>query len=198
MENSENSLDKYIEKIMEDDNKKIAIDGLKIIENFVDEEEEKQLLKIIDEVDWYKDPKKINEKLKRATQHYGYIFDFRANKLIKIKNEIPKYYDYLMIRMLEMNIIENPFEQLIINEYLNGQEITAHTDSLVFGNIIVGLSMNDDCDMLFQDNTNQEKKIIKIPRRSLMIMKDNVRYNWKHSIKFNGKRRISCTFRHII
>lgn len=109
----------------------------------------------------------------------------------------------------------NP-SQCIVNEYTVNQGIGPHIDRNIFGNTIVSLSLGDDTNYLmkkFRQNqiSNNTTKEIEIPSRSLLILKNEARYNWTHSIpkrKFitqNGKkikkkdnyRRISLTFRSI-
>lgn len=74
------------------------------------------------------------------------------------------------------------FNQCIVNEYLPGQGISEHTDDVnTFGNVIACISLGETVDIHFK----QQDKVLKlkVPRRSLYVMKDEARYAWTHSMK---------------
>ncbi|MCU0440030.1 MAG: hypothetical protein MUC49_19255 [Raineya sp.] len=52
----------------------MLIKGLTYLENFISEEEEKQLINQIDKAVWLND-------LKRRVQHYGYKYDYKKRKI---------------------------------------------------------------------------------------------------------------------
>lgn len=97
------------------------------------------------------------------------------------------------------------FDQLIVNEYRPGQGIAPHIDCKpCFTDGIASLSLNSGTVMHFRraycDNVD-----ILLPRRSLIILTGEARYNWTHSIvprlADNGvarQRRVSLTFRTVI
>ena len=157
--------------------------GLELKENFITSLEEEELLKEIDERPWLND-------LKRRVQHYGYKYDYKVRGKLEYLGEVPEFLKQI-----------NPgfeFNQVIVNEYLQGQGISPHIDlPSVFGNTIASLSLGEECIMEFAKDS---KKIpLLLPRRSLLTLKDEARYKWKHSIparKSNIKqRRVSVTFR---
>ena len=124
------------------------------------------------------------------------FYDYKARKItadLKI-GEVPEW--------LQVCNIAN-FDQVIVNEYNCGQGISPHIDCIpCFENTICSLSLLSSCEMIFEhENTNERKSIILEPR-SLLILKDEARYKWKHSIparKSNIKeRRVSVTFRSVI
>ena len=93
------------------------------------------------------------------------------------------------------------------NEYLNGQGIMSHVDASIFGPIIVTLSLLSDCVMRFDACSHTATHRIHLPRCSLLIITNDARYNWLHSISkeeveilgdkkvVRGNRRISMIFR---
>ncbi|MFT4968052.1 MAG: alkylated DNA repair dioxygenase AlkB [Candidatus Deianiraeaceae bacterium] len=161
------------------------IQGLTYTQNFITEEKEQQLISEIDKQLWLND-------LKRRVQHYGYKYNYKARKItpdLKI-GEIPQW----------LQILSN-FDQVIVNEYLCGQGITPHIDCIsCFSNAICSLSLLETCEMVFEKD-NIKHSIILEPR-SLLILQDEARYKWKHSIpqkKSNIKnRRVSITLRKVI
>jgi len=164
------------------------IDGLELIENFITEKEEKIIMEFIDAQEW-------NTTLKRRTQHYGYLYEYKSKDIKKtrpLEDVILK-----VANRIQKREIMKP-EQCIVNEYLNGQGISPHIDSLNFGPIICSLSLLEDENMIFE--RDEKKECILLPRRSLLVLKNDARYLYKHSLRAKrkeGYRRISMTYRTI-
>ena len=156
--------------------------GLEYIPNYITEAQQTELILQIDKQPWLND-------LKRRVQHYGYKYDYKAHKItpeLKI-DQIPNW----------LQILPN-FDQVIINEYQQGQGISSHIDCIpCFGNIICSLSLLSPCEMVFTKNADKRSLILE--PLSLLILQNEARYEWQHKIparKSNVKsRRISVTFR---
>ena len=182
-----------------------SIKGLKIIPNFVNEEQEKFLIKQIDQEEWTK-------LSNRRVQHYGYEFIYGINSVDKNKKApkpIPKFLDDVLSNINKITEgSQQPMDQLTINDYNPGDGIPPHFDThSPFEEVFVALSLGSGITMSFKSYTNDEKHLY-IPQRGLIIFSDEARYAWYHSIaqrkvdKFHGKlifrkRRISLTFRKI-
>lgn len=182
-----------------------AIKGLKLIEDFIPQDFQEELIDKIDEGKW------LNE-LKRRVQHFGYKYDYRArmiNNSMKV-NDLPEWVSPVVDRMLDEQILIVAPDQMIINEYQPGQGITKHVDCVpCFGGQIVSLSLGSPTVMEFQNLVKNEKIIKVLNPGSLLIMEGESRYNWQHGIPsrksdlINGKRikrsrRLSLTFRKVI
>ncbi len=175
-----------------DNSPKSIIEGLQIIEDFITEDEEKELLKLINDENW-------SNSISRRTQHYGYKYNYNSKNAKQKATPIPDWEILKKVKKI-MN-----FEQVIVNEYKSGQGIAYHIDRpSVFGDVIISLSLGSTYNMLFK----KFGKVITQPlkRRSLLIIKGDARYKWMHSISrrktdnIDGKRiprglRISITFR---
>ena len=173
------------------------ISDLTHIPNFITPEQEQFLISQIDQNPWFLD-------LKRRVQHYGYKYDYKARKIDE-KMKIGSILNWLLNKEIFNHQIfeENNFDQVIINEYQQGQGISAHIDCVpCFTNIICSVSLLSSCEMVFENVKTKEKQSIILTPRSLLIMKDEARYNWTHCIparKSNVKeRRVSITFRKVI
>ena len=178
------------------------IEGLSYIQNYITAEQETQLLKIIDQNLWLPD-------LKRRVQHYGYKYDYKSRVIgpESYLGKIPEWLDGLCAQLLNDKIFDTIPNQVIVNEYLPGQGIAAHTDCIpCFGKIICSLSLGSSCVMNFT-NTHKVSKLLE--PRSLVIMSSDARYLWKHSIaprksdnyhniKLPRQRRVSLTLREAI
>lgn len=183
--------------------------GLQLLTHYIPEEIEKNLINEIESQLWLND-------LSRKVQHYGYKYDYKAKSvsdLIRL-DQIPDWLDIISSKLKQENHFKEKPNQIIINEYIPGQGISNHIDcEPCFGNVIASLSLASDIVMNFtnvNDTAFQTGHIVPIllPRRSLLIIKGNARYNWQHGIKkvkwdtFNNlklqrNRRISITFRNV-
>ena len=151
--------------------------------------------------------------LKRRVQHYGYKYNYRARKIDHsfYLGKLPEWSKMIYQRMIDKNIISFIPDQAIINEYQTGQGIASHIDcEPCFGDVIISLSLNSSCIINFEKQPNSKNKIgIFIEPKTLLVMKNESRYNWYHSIpprksdKFNDEnikrdRRVSITFRKVL
>lgn len=177
-----------------------GIQGLKFTRNFLTLEEESSLFHHIDNEQW-------NNKLLRRTQHYGYVYDYTTRNLREKAPPIPSWCNFVIDRLLEQRILVNLPDQLIVNEYLPGQGISPHIDSVIaFQDGIVSISLGADAMMdLINTRDSTNKKQVLLSSRSAISFHDVARYEWKHGISAKKKgygaikgRRVSLTFRKII
>jgi len=183
----------------------IKISGLKYIPNYIDIPTEKKLIQEIDKRTWIND-------FKRRVQHYGYKYDYRARRIdlsMKI-GDLPIWANDIAIQLKENGYFKSIPDQVIVNEYLPGQGISPHIDcEPCFEDTIISLSLASDATMMFTNEKTNEKIPVVLRKRSLVILREDSRYIWKHSIparksdKIDNKivkrqRRISLTFRSVI
>ena len=181
------------------------IPGLTLLPDFVSSSEEQSLLQSIDEAQWLHD-------LQRRVQHYGYKYDYKARSINHSMHigPLPSWSEIITQRMIDQDLINFTPDQLIINEYIPGQGIAAHTDcEPCFGDTIISLSLGGTCVMNFTTkNDTKESVPILLENRCLVIMRKESRYNWTHGIaarksdvfndnKFLRKRRVSMTWRKV-
>ncbi len=179
------------------------INNLLYIENFISEQESEELVNNIDQQIWLTD-------LKRRVQHYGYKYDYTKKKIDQSMalGPLPDIFSSILHKINNLNIFTSPVDQIIINEYLPGQGISPHVDcTTCFGPVVISLSLLSQCIINF-DLANKHEKILLKPL-SLLILKDEFRYKWKHSISMRSndlidgnsidrQKRISLTFRTVI
>lgn len=143
------------------------ISGLTIMENFIRQAEERDLIEHIITSPW-------DTSLSRRTQHYGYRYDYTSKNPSSEKIPIPDWLGTLFER------IDFGPNQCIVNEYQPGQGISAHIDNRKFGPIVATLSLNAEYPMVF--TRGSETIEVPLPRRSLAILSGEARDEWKHSI----------------
>lgn len=146
---------------------------MKIIESFVDQNFENEILKMI--------PEKIsNTKERNQVIRYGSRKPYPSD----IKSDI--------IPNLFLSIKDIKFDSVTINEYKAGQRIDWHIDKVDGGKDIYIISLLSDAVLKFRKDN--EVKEFPLPRYSLAIMSDELRYEWEHGL-FAPLDRISVVFR---
>jgi|SRR4028118_1425327 Alkylated DNA repair protein len=188
-----------------------SIIGFQYISDYITQYHHNLLIQQIDTQPWLTD-------LKRRVQHYGYKYDYKAKAINQSLHlgDLPDWLLNLAQRLHYDNLISELPDQVIVNEYLPGQGISPHIDCVpCFTDTIISLSLGSPCVMEFK-NTNTIPVLLE--PRSLVVLKDDARYKWTHSIparkidkfpkaglsgqaneqRITRERRISLTFRKVI
>jgi alkylated DNA repair dioxygenase AlkB len=187
-------------------NNEFKINGLFYKSEFITISEQDELINKIDRQPWLDD-------LRRRVQHFGYKYDYKARR-INQSMKIADFPDWMMAyarKLHEEDIFPDIPDQVIINEYLPGQGIASHIDcEPCFTETVASLSLNSHCVMNLTDKDNPDTAYdYLLEPRSLIILKNEARFQWMHGIKplkndkYSGKviprkRRISLTFRKVI
>lgn len=181
------------------------IEGLNYLSDFISRDEEKKLLSHIDKASWSND-------LKRRVQHYGYRYDYKARSINKESyiGALPDWITPILDRLADQQIFANKPDQVIVNEYMPGQGISAHIDCVpCFGDVVVSLSLGSGCIMRFIHPHTNENHDLYLKPCSAVVLQGPARYGWKHAIparrsdmidgfKVERERRVSLTFRTVI
>ena len=190
-----------------------AISGFKLIDDFLTEAEETQIVSEIDRVDW-------STELQRRVQHYGWQYDYKSRQVAPSMHigPLPDWAARVAERLVEHGYFrEGPPDQLIVNEYCENQGIAAHIDSPgSFAGVVAMISLLETWEMEFRKRRSKAKITHKLGRRSATILTGEARYQWTHEIpkrktepgpvkpgnkrpsRLPRKRRISLTFRKVI
>jgi len=181
---------------------KEPVPGLRYVPDFIALVDEATLLAEIDARPWLAD-------LKRRVQHYGYKYDYKARAISRsmFVGPLPTFAIALGARLIQAQLLTEPPDQLIVNEYEPGQGITPHIDcEPCFKERIVTVSLGSQCELEFipKDEAQTSKTIMLEPRSGLLISGE-ARYEWLHTIRARlsdrgrGRtRRVSLTFRNVI
>ncbi|XP_055700460.1 alkylated DNA repair protein alkB homolog 8 [Phlebotomus papatasi] len=158
--------------------------GLIVIRDFISEEEEEILQNC---VNWSEGENSGKELKHRQVKHFGYEFRYGTNDVDSDKplmEKIPEECQILWQRMQEKHPdIDWPIpDQLTVNKYSPGQGIPPHCDThSAFSGPIVSLSLGSDVVMDFRSASGENSSVF-LPRRSLLLMTGESRYNWTHGI----------------
>jgi alkylated DNA repair dioxygenase AlkB len=176
--------------------------GARVIFDWITRAEENALAAFLDAGEW-------SGELRRRVRHFGYRYDYRA-RIATPESRIgplPEELQGFGQRMVEEGIFASLPDQVIANEYLPGQGISAHVDcEPCFGDVIVSLSLLSRCEMQFHCPGTGEKRAAILPPRSLLVLEGVARHDWTHAIparrsdRIDGVqlmrgRRVSLTFR---
>ncbi|MCF8878328.1 alpha-ketoglutarate-dependent dioxygenase AlkB [Hyphobacterium sp. SN044] len=180
----------------------ISPPGARIIGNFVSEQEANRLLAETDASDWRVD-------LKRRVQHYGWRYDYRERRVTADMRlgPLPDWLGPVAEAVGGLAEFDRRPDQVIVNEYLPGQGISAHVDcEPCFGPAIASLSLGGRAEMVFRHRKSGERRALILEPLMLLILAREARYDWTHEIPprqsdvVNGARehrarRVSLTFR---
>eukprot|EP01135_Chromosphaera_perkinsii_P007240 Nk52_evm48s745 gene=Nk52_evmTU48s745 len=195
--------------------------GIELHKEFIKPEEEQRIVEMLDA----NNGKEWIPLAHRRVQHFGYEFIYGANSADRERlanSPIPDWGNKLL-DVLE-KLIGMRFDQLTVNDYQPGDSIPPHIDAAEpFEEPILALSLLSGIGMNFRRDSpssvsnsqqlcdigtveEEEEFSLYLPRASLLVMRGEGRYEWKHAIcqrKFDvignktkyRDRRISITFR---
>src|SRR5882724_3745270 len=100
-----------------------VIAGMSHVGDFLSASEQDAVLREVDRQPWRSD-------LKRRVQHYGYRYDYKARRVDRsmFLGPLPPFAMPAANRLVEQSLFSQLPDQLIVNEYLPGQGISAHID----------------------------------------------------------------------
>lgn len=176
--------------------------GLKYLPGFVSGEEARYLVGKIDAQPWRSD-------LKRRVQHFGYRYDYKARQAREedYLGPLPPFLQVLVERLTHAGHFGSVPDQVIVNEYMPGQGISAHVDCRpCFGDVIASLSLLSSCVMRLENRKISRQVDLALEPGSLLVLSGEARHVWTHAIParksdiVNGQkhprsRRLSLTFR---
>lgn len=175
--------------------------GLRLVKDFITQEEEAALLAAIDAGEW-------DSSMNRRVQHHGWRYDYKAKKVDPSGyiGPLPDWALALAQRLHGSGLVPELPDQVIVNEYVGPQGIAKHIDCPeCFRGPIVTVSLIETWEMVFTRKAKSatlKKFEILLDRRSAAILDGEARHNWQHEIpRKKGRpargRRVSITFRKV-
>ena len=179
-----------------------AIPGLSYRPDLLKEAEQASLLAYVDAQPWL-------AALKRRTQHYGYPYDYTARTIDTSMRlgDVPEVFASVAAKMVAEGLFPMTPDQVIVNEYLPGQGISAHVDCTpCFQDAIATVSLGWEYPMDFIRTADPgDVRTVLLERGSVLVFRGEARYDWKHRIRarlsddgVRRQRRVSLTFRNVI
>jgi alkylated DNA repair dioxygenase AlkB len=185
----------------------LDVPGLYYIDNI--KHDTVDIINELDKKPWTALSKASNSRL---VQHYGYKYNYTTYQINEPCEPLPSFLQFyqklLYDTCISLDLIAHDykFNQCIVNNYVQGQGISAHIDVKQYGRVIGCFTIGSGTTVFFEKEG--EKKEIYVEPNSLYIMSGDARYVWRHSIpsrksdvvdnvRMERGRRISITFRNV-
>jgi alkylated DNA repair dioxygenase AlkB len=175
------------------------IPGLYIVKNFLNTDEQQQLLTCVDtQGEWFYG----TDGKQRGVQHLGAAYDYATHTVAKDTNgnpimyDLPEFMNSLCRKIsehisesdyptnLKQNHEQQPHNQAFISEYTKHYGILAHKDSTDYGDIITSISMGDSTPFVFEKQ-GCKPCIVMLEPGDLLIMTGEARYDYTHMIPYS-------------
>ena len=171
-------------------------EGLLYREGFVDEAEERQLLDVLERLD-YRTVTMRGQTARRTVRHFGLDYAYESGEL-EPADPLPEPLEWLRERCAAL-IEREPADlaQILVSRYPEGAGIGWHRDAPTFGSSIAGVSLGAPCRMRFQRTVAGTREVsqIELAPRSAYVLAGKARWSWQHSIPAAKALRHSITFR---
>ncbi|GAA4055189.1 alpha-ketoglutarate-dependent dioxygenase AlkB [Actinomadura miaoliensis] len=171
---------------------------------WLDDAAQRRLSQDIDTAPW-------SSQLRRRVQHYGHRYDYgRRGVGGASAPPLPAWAVSLANRLHEEGHFDRPPDQVIVNEYLPGQGISAHVDCVpCFGPAVASVSLLSACVMEFTHPEEGTRVPVRLVPGSLCVMTGPARFTWRHAIparksdpgpdgRMPRGRRVSVTMRTVL
>ncbi|KAI3387237.1 hypothetical protein SNEBB_002651 [Seison nebaliae] len=123
----------------------------------------------------------------RTVLHFGKRFNYSDNSATTINEAIPQ----ILLNLIRPYSSQLP-NQCTINAYRYGDQIPPHVDDVNhYDGTIFSFSLGESISINFQSIEDNSKKFsLILPNNSLLIMRGDSRYKWKHSIKMDYPQNV--------
>jgi DNA oxidative demethylase len=174
----------------------VVVEGLAYLEDFVSPDEERELLDVIEPLD-FREIEMRGQTAKRTVRHFGLGYDYDRAELVPV-DPLPEGLEWLRERAAGL-IERDPVDlvQILVSRYPEGAGIGWHRDAPMFGSRIVGVSLAAPARMRFQRTVKGEREVdaVELAPRSAYVLSGKARWSWRHSIPPAKALRYSVTFR---
>jgi alkylated DNA repair dioxygenase AlkB len=170
--------------------------GLVYRPDFVSEDEERDLLARMEEID-FREVVMHGQPAKRTVRHYGLDYGYESWSLTPA-DPLPAELTWVRDRCAELAGLDpDTFAQILVSRYPPGAGIGWHRDAPMFGAAIVGVSLGAPSRMRFQRTAGGVRRVfaLELEPRSAYVLAGQVRSAWQHSIPATKALRYSLTFR---
>jgi alkylated DNA repair protein (DNA oxidative demethylase) len=172
------------------------LEGLTYIEEFVTEDEERDLLGVLERLD-YREVTMHGQTARRTVRMFGLDYDYSSRDVVPTE---PLPAEMLWLRERAAALIErepDDLAQILVSRYPPGAGIGWHRDAPMFGSKIVGVSLRAPARMRFQRTVKGEREVeaIELAPRSAYVLSGPARSSWQHTIPATKDLRYSITFR---
>jgi DNA oxidative demethylase len=173
-----------------------APEGLVYQEEFISEEEERELLSLLSSIQ-FRAVVMRGQAARRTVRHFGLDYEYERGELVPA-DPLPDAMLWLRDRCAAL-MEREPADlvQVLLSRYPPGAGIGWHRDAPMFGSRIAGISLLAPCRMRFQRTVQGTRSVaeLELAPRSAYLLTGKARWSWQHSIPAAKALRYSVTFR---
>lgn len=174
----------------------MTLPGFTLIPEVISPREENSVLTSIAELDlqsW--DRMRVRGQVtKRMSISFGWSYSFYSKSVVPA----PKLPAFLKaIRKVcsgRASARAEHFDQAVLLKYPPNSGMGPHLDARCFGPVVLILSLKAACYLSLSQERRRPIRVI-LPPRSLAVLKEEARYDWKHQITGIRSERLSIIFR---
>jgi alkylated DNA repair dioxygenase AlkB len=170
------------------------IEGVKFFEEAISQDEASTLLEFIQGIE-FRTILMRGMVARRTVACFGFDYVYRSRSVIEV-SAIPEVLRAVKSRCAETAGLNDRFDQVIVSRYPPDAGIGWHTDSPVFGDDIMGLSLAAPGKLQLRPRGATTTSLsINLPPRSLYVLNGPARWEWQHRVPAVRAERYSLTFR---
>ncbi|KAL0476624.1 hypothetical protein AKO1_006237 [Acrasis kona] len=162
------------------------IQGLYYIPNFLSDEEHDKSINTIRRNPWRKELARWQQFYETEDNTPFSDFQWMVDKLYE-----EKMYESIPGGVFQKDKKNQP-TQLLVNRYIKNQGIGYHVeDPTMFGDVLLTVSFCNPIHISLKKDKSEETSLdILLEPKSLLVLKDDARYNWFHGIKRQNSFRL--------
>ncbi len=181
-----------------------TLGGQYIVEDFLSEEEEAEILAFLDDPTADLPWKDCRFNGRHRGKHWGVRIDIAAGKLLEQTHPMPDVLRRIVLKMRTVDKLQSFYPNecnAISYERARGDNLKAHCDHRgLSGDVLVNLCLAGSATMTYTKDGEPESQSFRVllPRRGLQVQTGEVRYSYRHGISnadLHDTRRVSITFR---
>jgi DNA oxidative demethylase len=175
----------------------IEVNGVTYYPEAIDVEEESRLIKLCEAFN-FREITMRGMTARRTVVCFGYDYQYRSRSVLAV-DPIPAELLALKTRCATVASVSDSFDQVIVSRYPSGAGIGWHTDSPVFDDAILGLSLAASARLQMKSPAASTSASLLLAPRSLYLLSGAARTDWQHRVPPQAHGvRYSITFRTVL
>ena len=175
----------------------IDIDGVRFFPEAISQDETSAVLEFIHRIEF----RTISMRgmiARRTVACFGFDYVYQSRSVVEV-TPIPEVLYGVKSACADAARVIDRFDQVIVSRYPADAGIGWHTDSPVFGDDIMGLSLAAPGKLQLRPRgTTKTSLSIDLPPRSLYVLNGPARWEWQHRVPPVRAERYSLTFRIVL
>jgi alkylated DNA repair dioxygenase AlkB len=170
--------------------------GLVYREELISEDEERELLKVLEELD-FEEIRLHGVVARRTAKHYGVDYDYAARTPVEAADPVPAWLEPVRAKAAALAGVEpEKLAEALVQRYPPGAPIGWHRDAPGF-ELVTGVSLLSPARMRFRRGPAGARETweLELAPRSGYVLAGESRWKWEHHVPPAKALRYSITFR---